>query len=103
MYRIGSSYIALPDLIIFGVAIALYWCLTTQPPNSLIGRVLALVCGFVIVSIIVMISLADNLTSNGVDELSVIGIGLAFGLLRWNRARAKSKLTPSSPPECQSS
>ena len=103
MDRIGSSYIALPDLIIFGVAIALYWCLTTLPPNSLIGRVLALVCGFIIVSIIVVIPLADNLTSNGIDELSLVGIGLALGLLQWNRGKAKSKLTPASPPERQSS
>ena len=103
MDRIGSSYIALPDLIIFGVAIALYWCLTTLPPNSLIARVLAIVCGFVIVSIILVIPLADNLTRDGINELSAIAIGLAFGLWDWNKARAKSKLTTVSPPECQSS
>jgi hypothetical protein len=101
--KIGSSYIALPDLIICGVAIVLYYCLTIFPPNSLIARVLALVCGFVIVSIILVIPLAENLTSDGIRELSVIAIGLAYGLLDWNRARAKSKLTPVSPPECQSS
>ena len=104
MDKIGSSYIALPDLIICGVAIVLYYCLTTRPPNSLIARVLALVCGFVLVSIILVIPLADNLTSDGTKELAFIGMGLAFGLLEWNKARAKSKLTPAtSPPECQSS
>ena len=94
MDKIGSSYIALPDLIIFGVAIVLYYCLTTLPPDSLIGRALALVAGFVIVSIILVIPLADNLTSNGINELSVIAIGLAFGLLRWSRARGQIKTYP---------
>jgi hypothetical protein len=36
MAEIGSSYIAFPDLIICGVAVALFYCLTTLPPNSLI-------------------------------------------------------------------
>jgi hypothetical protein len=99
MDNIGSSYIALPDLIIFCVTIALYWCLTTAPPNSLIGRVLALVSGFIIVSIIVVIPTADNLSSDGIKVLSFSGISLALGLLRWDRTRGKTKLTLPSPPE----
>ena len=103
MDSIGSSYIAWPDLIIFGVAIALYRGLTIVPPNSLMGRVLALVCGLIILSIIVVIPSADNLNSKGVHVLSYVGFGLAFGLLQWNDARAKTKPTPASPPERQSS
>jgi hypothetical protein len=62
-----------------------------------------LVCGFVILSIILVIPLAYNLTSDGTKELAFIGMGLAFGLWEWNKARAKSKLTAASPPERQSS
>lgn len=99
MDSIGSSYIAWPDLIIFGVTVVLYWSLTKVPPNSLMGRVLALVCGLVIVSIIVVIPSANNLSSNGIHVLSYVGIALAFGLLEWNSARDKTKPTPVSPPE----
>lgn len=95
MDKIGSSYIALPDLIIVGVATALYWYLTNLPPNSLITRVLALVCGFVIVSIIAVMSISNDLTSSGVHMLAYVGGCLAFGLWRWNRSRIESKLTPS--------
>lgn len=87
MDKIGSSYIALPDLLIVGVAIVLYWCLTTLPPNSLINRVLALFCGFVIVSIVMVIPLADNLTRNGIEVLSSVGIVLALAVRQWNNAR----------------
>lgn len=87
MDKIGSSYIALPDLIIVGVAIVLYWGLTTLPPNSFLSRVLALFCGFVIVSIMVVIPLASDLTSEGIEVLAPVGIGLALGLRGWNRAR----------------
>lgn len=86
MDKIGSSYIALPDLIIFGVAIVLAYRLTTQPPNSLISRVLPLVTGFMIVSIVVVIPLVE-LSRNGVHALSFVGIGLALCLLQWNSAR----------------
>ena len=101
MDSIGSSYIALPDLIIFGAAIVLYRCLTTVPANTLRGRVLALISGFIIVAIIVVIPIADNLSSNGIHVLSYVGFALAFGLLEWNDARAQTKLTPASPPERQ--
>ena len=99
MEQIGSSHIALPDLIIFGVAIVLYYCLRTQPPNSLPGRVCALICGLMMVSAIVVIPLAGNLTRKGIEALSYLGLFLAFGLLDWNRERAKSKLTSATPPE----
>ena len=95
MDSIGSSYIAWSDLIIFGVAIGLYRGLTTVPPNSLMGRVLALICGLIIVSITVVIPIANDLTSNGVLVLSYVGMGLAFGLLQWNDARAETKLKPA--------
>jgi hypothetical protein len=96
MDKIGSSYIALPDLIIFGLAIALLHRLTTLPPNSLLCRVLAVLSGFIVLAIIVVIPVANNLTHSGVFELSFAGIGLAIGLLKWNDARVESKL--ASPP-----
>jgi len=65
------------------------------------GRVLALVCGLIIVSIMVVIPIADDLNSKGIQVLSYVGMGLAFGLLQWNDARAKTKPTPASPPERQ--
>jgi hypothetical protein len=45
MGEIGSSYIAWPDLLIFGVAMGLFYGVTTCPPGSLEGRVLAILCG----------------------------------------------------------
>ena len=93
MDKIGSSVIAVPDLILAGVAIVLYWWLDTVPPNSLKGRVLALVCGLMIVSIVLVIPLANNLTSNGIHLLAYVGICLALSLLKWNSARvAQTKL-----------
>ena len=102
MDKIGSSHIAKPDLIIFGGAIVLYYCLTTLPPNSGAARVAAVISSLAIVSIVVVIPMADSLTSNGRDLLAWIGFMLAIRLWDWNKARAKSKLTPASPPECQS-
>ena len=87
MNKIASSYISLPDLIICGVAVALFYHLTTLPPNNLVCRVLAAVCGCIIVAIIVVIVVAENLSGDGVGELATVGIGLAFGLFQWNDAR----------------
>lgn len=95
--KIGSSYIALPDLIIWAVAIALYYYLNRLPPNGLLCRVLAVLCGCIIAAIILVILLTNNLTSNGVHELSVIGMGLAVGVLQWNRGRLKSRPALANP------
>jgi len=91
MDKIGSSYIALPDLIIYGAAIALCYRLTTLPPNSIECRILAVLCGCMIVAITVIIPVANNLSHHGVVELATVGMGLAFGLLKWNDNRIKSK------------
>lgn len=91
MDKIGSSYIAWPDFIICGAALALFYSLTNLPPDSLICRVLAVISGCIIVSIIAVIVVANNLTDDGVHELSMIGMFLAFGLFQWNDARVKSK------------
>ena len=91
MDKIGSSYIALPDLIICGAAVALFYRLTTLPPNSLVCRVLAVLCACMIVAIIVVIPVADSLNHYGVMELAMVGTGLAFGLFQWNDNRIKSK------------
>ena len=99
---IGSSYIAKPDLIIFGGAIVLYYFLRTLPPNSRAVRVVALICGLAVASIVVVIPVAINLTSNGRYWLFWIGFMLAMSLWDWNKARMKSKLNPASPPQCQS-
>jgi hypothetical protein len=61
MDKIGSSYIALPDLIIYGAAIVLFYRLTTLPPNSIECRILAVLCGCMIVAITVIIPVANNL------------------------------------------
>ena len=84
MDQIGSSYIALPDLIIWGAAIALIYCLKTLPPNSLICRVLGVLSGCMIISIIMIILVANNLSKAGVFELAMIGMLLAYGLFEWN-------------------
>jgi hypothetical protein len=91
MDQIGSSYIAWPDLIICGAAIALFYRLKTLPPNSLICRVLAVLSGCVIIAIIAIILIADSLSQAGVLELSMIGMLLAFGLFQWNDNRINSK------------
>jgi hypothetical protein len=62
-------------------------------------RVLALVCGLIIVAIIGVIPFANNLSENGVFELSYVGIGLAVGLLKWNDARIESRRASMAPPE----
>ena len=103
MAEIGSSYIAWPDLLIGIVALALFYGVTTSPPDSLAGRVFAILCGCAIATIIVVIVIADRLTSSGVDELSSIGFGLAFGLFKWNDARRESKNRSSEPAESQTS
>jgi hypothetical protein len=64
---------------------------------------ISVVCGCIIVSIMVVIPIADNLNSKGIQVLSCVVIGLALDLWRWNDARAKTKPTPASPPERQSS
>ena len=97
MDKIGSSYIAFPDLIICGVALALFYCLTTLPPNSLLSRVLAGVCGAIVAAIVLVIPLVPTLTSDGVQELSMIGIGLAYVLWKWNQARRQSRLASVTP------
>ena len=103
MAEIGSSYIAWPDLLICGVALGLFLAVTTYPPDSLGGRVLAILCGCGIATIIVVIIIADRLTQNGVHELSMIGIGLALGLFKWNDARRESKNRSREPGESQTS
>jgi hypothetical protein len=94
MAEIGSSYIALADLIICVVFLTLFYCLTTLPPDSLSCRILAVVCGCIIIAIILVIPIADNLTGNGVLELAMVGIGLALGLFRWNDAKVKPRPAP---------
>jgi chromate transport protein ChrA len=100
--KIGSSYIAKPDLIIFGGAIVLYYFMRTLPPNSRSARVVALICGLAIASIVVVIPVAITLTESGRHWLFWIGFMLAMGLWDWNKARMKSKLNAASPPQCQS-
>jgi hypothetical protein len=91
MDKIGSSYIALPDLIIWGVAVALFYRLTTLPPNSLVCRALAVLSGCIMVAIIAVIIVANNLSHHGVLDLATVGACLAFGLFQWNDNRIKSK------------
>ena len=99
MDKVGSSYIAFPDFIICGIAILLVYRLTTLPPNSIMCRVLAGLCGLMIVAIIVVIPFANNLSHSGVFELSSVGIGLAIGLFKWNDARIESQRASMAPPE----
>jgi hypothetical protein len=96
--QIGSSHIALPDLIIFGVAIVLYYCLKIQPPNSLPAYVCAIICGLMIVSIIVVLPLATNLTSKGMHALTYLALFLGVRLFDWNRERAKPNPPMENPP-----
>ena len=103
MGEIGSSYVAWPDLLICGVALLLFYGVTTRPPDSLGCRVLAVLCGCAIAAIIVVIPISDRLTENGVHELSTIGIGLAFGLFKWNDARRESKNRSREPAASQTS
>ena len=91
MDQIGSSYIALPDLIIWGAAIALVYLLKTLPAKSLRCRALAVLSYCMIIAIIVIIVVANNLSQTGVYELSMIGALLIFGLFEWNDNRVKSK------------
>jgi hypothetical protein len=101
MDQIGTSHITLIDSIICGGAIALYFRLTTLPPNSIACRILAVLCGCVVVAIIVVLLVAGNLSQAGVTELSMIAFGLCVGLSQWDHARVKSKLAPmTTSPEC---
>ncbi len=97
MDKIGSSFIALPDLIIWGAAVALCYRLTTLPPNSLICRALAVISGCMIVAITVIIIVANNLTHYGVLELAMVAMGLAIALFKWNDARVEIKTRPYDP------
>jgi len=99
MDKIGSSYIALPDLIICSVAFALIYSLTTLPPNSLVCRTLAVISGGTIVAITVIIIAAANLSRDGVGELATVGISLALALFRWNDARVELNRAAVTPPE----
>lgn len=99
MDKIGSSYIALPDLIICGAAVALIYSLITLPPNSLVCRTLAVISGGIIVAITVIIIGVANLSGEGVGELAMVGINLALGLFKWNGARVELKRASVTPPE----
>lgn len=99
MNQLGASHITLPDLLVCGAAIVLFFHLTTLPPNGAICRILALICGCIVVAIVVVLFLADNLSKNAVWELSMIAMGMCVGLWRWIDARAKSNLSPAIPPE----
>lgn len=92
MDQIAASHITLPDLLIWGVAIFLFFRLRTLPPNSATCRLVAALCGCMVVAIVAVILLADNLSSIGVMELAMIAIWLCIGLSRWNDARSKSTL-----------
>jgi len=92
MDQFGTSHITVTDMIICGVAIVLFFRLTSLPPNSALGRILAALCGCMIVAIVVVLLLADNLSRNGVMELSMVALWLCIGLWKWNDARAKSTL-----------
>jgi uncharacterized membrane protein YczE len=98
MDQIGTSHITLIDLIICGAAIALYFRLTTMPPNTVICRIIAVLCGCIVVGIVVVLLLADNLGKDGVMELSMIAFWLCIGLSQWDHARVKSKLVPVTTP-----
>src|ERR1041384_3228057 len=98
MDQIGSSYIAWPDLIICGAAIAIFYRLKTLPPNSLICRVLAVLSGCMIIAIIVIIIVANNLSHAGTLELAMLGTLLAFGLFQWNDNRLNSKSRIAARP-----
>ena len=87
MDQIGASHITLPDLLICGVAAALFFRLGTLPPNSTICRIVAALCGCMVVAIVAVLLLTDNLSRNGVMELAFIAIWLCVGLWRWNDAR----------------
>jgi len=68
MDQIGSSYIALPELIICGAATAIIYLLKALPPNSSICRILAVLSGCMMIAIIMIILVADNLTQAGVGS-----------------------------------
>ena len=103
MDQIGSSHIAKPDLIIFGGAIVLFYCLKTFPPSSGTARVAAVISGLFIVSVALVVPFANGLTTQGTQLLGYTGLWLGLGLWEWNRARTREKLTPANPPERQSS
>lgn len=103
MEKIGSSHIALPDLIIFGVAFVLFHFLRTLPPNSSTARVLAVIAGLGLAAIVVVIPVANDLTRQGAHALYLTAVWLALGLWDWNKARTKANLTPPNSPEAQSS
>jgi hypothetical protein len=88
MDKIGTSHIANVDYLICLVTVLLIVSLDRLPRSSIWSRVLALLCGCLVISIIPFLILAD-LGEGGVFELSWIALALCFSLGRWNDRRSK--------------
>jgi len=96
MDQIGTSHIAFADLLVCGVALALFLRLKFLPPNSALSHILAILSGCIVVAIIVALILANNLNRDAVFELAMIAIWLSIGLWNWNSARVEENVAEAS-------
>ena len=97
MDQIGTSHLVLADVIVWGLAIALFWHMKSAPVNSVLSRVAAALAVFAVVAIMAVLPLAANITSNGALELAMIGIWLCMGLGDWHARRKKAQLRKINP------
>jgi hypothetical protein len=102
MRGLGTSHIAIPDLIVCGVFVALMWHLKSAPRDGKLSRAVAVISAFAVASVVV-IGLAPiwfdiNLSEAGFKELALLGLFLAVGLLRWSYAKSESDSGPAMMP-----
>lgn len=93
MHGLGTSYISSADFLVWGFFVVLIWRLYSAPRNGNLSRALAVLSGFVIVGVIVVL-LAVDLNSAAALELGWLALVLALSLLRWSGARTTSRSHP---------
>lgn len=96
MDQIGGSHITLPDMLICGVAIFLVIELSRLSPKSPICRIVAALCGCIVIGILVVLFVVD-LNKNAVWELSMVAFVLCVSLWQWNDKIKSTRATVTSP------
>jgi hypothetical protein len=93
--QIGTSYISTVDLVICGIALALFRWLAFPPKNAKLSVAIALASAGAVVAIGAVLFLVD-LNRGAVGELSMIALGLCFTLGHWHDKR-KKHASPAAP------
>ncbi len=99
MDTIGTSHIAVADLLIWIITLALIAGLWKLPQQSIWSVVVAILSGSLIIAIILLL-LLSRLNDKAVQELSYVGLLLCWILWDWSHERRKAnvaKLSQSVP------